>query len=97
MLMLVPWFTLGLEAARLATEADKVIGLRLRRLATCAPDTPIEAYRMVAEKQAAFVEAAFAAGLIVATGGGGHAAARKVVRGYRRHVRANSRRLSRRS
>ncbi len=50
---------------------------------------------MVAEKQWALVGAALVAGAILAAGNAGHVAARKVVRGYRKHVRANSRRLSR--
>ena len=93
--MFAPWFSLTCEAARLGAEAQKVIELRLTRLAAGGPDAPFEAHRMVAEKQWAFVEAALVAGAILAADNAGHVAARKVVRGYRKHVRANSRRLSR--
>src|SRR5918998_236215 len=56
--MLAPWFMLTADAARLAFDAGKVIELRLAQLAKCGPDVPFEAHRMVAEKQAAFFEAA---------------------------------------
>jgi hypothetical protein len=93
--MFAPWVPLTREAARLGAEAQKVIELRLTRLAAGGPDAPFEAHRMVAEKQWAFVEAALVAGTILASGNAGHVAARKVVQGYRKHVRANSRRIAR--
>ncbi len=93
--MYAPWFALTRDAARLGAESQKVIDMRLARLAAGGLDAPLEAHRMVAEKQWAFVEAAMVAGMTLATGGSSHAAARKVVQGYRKHVRANSRRLSR--
>ena len=95
--MIHPWFSLTLDMTRLGFEAQRVIELRLQRLAACGPDAPFEAHRMVAEKQVAFLEAAFVAGTALATGGRSHAAAQKIIKGYRKHVRANSRRLSRRT
>jgi hypothetical protein len=53
------------------------------------PLTPVEKTRMASEKVGAFLAAA----TTLATGG----SARKVVRGYRKHVRANGRRLRQRS
>jgi hypothetical protein len=94
-IMFAPWFSLALDAARLGAEAQKVIELRLARLAAGGPDAPFEAHRMVAEKQLALIEAALVAGASLASGNAGHIAARKVVKGYRKHVRVNSRRLSR--
>src|SRR3954471_14607193 len=81
-------FRLGLDATMLGFEAQSVVGLRLLRLAGGGAVAQAEAHRMVAEKGAAFVEAA----TTLAPGGPGE----KVIRRYRSHVRANNRRLTRR-
>jgi hypothetical protein len=81
-------FRLGLDAAMLGLEAQSVVGLRLLRLAGGGAVAQAEAQRMVAEKGAAFLEAA----TTLATGG----SAEKVIRRYRTHVRNNQRRLTRR-
>jgi hypothetical protein len=81
-------FRLGLDATMLGFEAQSVAGLRLLRLAGGGAVAQAEAHRMVAEKGAAFVEAA----ATLATGG----SAAKVLRRYRTHVRNNKRRLTRR-
>lgn len=81
------WIGLSLDALQLQVEAQRVIGLRLIKLAQGGPAAHIEAHRMITEKTAALAEAA----LTLATGG----SATKVVRRYRSHVRANQRRLSR--
>jgi len=86
--MFGPWMTLSLDSTMLAVEAQTVIGLRLMMLGGGGPAAEAEAVRMVAEKASALVEAA----ATIATGG----SAQKVVAGYRRHVRANARRLRRR-
>ncbi|WP_018262860.1 hypothetical protein [Methylobacterium sp. WSM2598] len=76
---------LGIEMTMLGLEAQTVIGLRLAKMALGGPAAAAEAQLMVAEKVAAAGEAAVQA----ATGG----SPRKIVRGYRRKVRANTRRL----
>ena len=82
------WWKLGMDTAMLAFESQQVIGMRLAMLAAGGTAAQVEAQRMVTEKIAAAGEAA----VLVATGGN----AAGVVAGYRRKVRANARRLSRR-
>ena len=82
--MFAPLMKLTLDTTLLAMEAQTVIGIRLTQLAM-GRGTPAESHLMVSEKMLAFVEA----GLTVATGG----SAQRVVNGYRKHVRANVRRL----
>lgn len=79
------WFDLSMQTAMLGFEAQRVIGLRLAKLATWDAAAAAEAQLMVAEKVAAFVEAS----TTLATGG----SHKKVIRRYRTHVRANERRL----
>jgi hypothetical protein len=86
--MFAPWWKLSTDAAMLALEAQSVIAMRLTSIAL-GRGTQAENSRMVTEKATAFVQAA----TTLATGGSAH----KVVRGYRKHVRANGRRLRRRS
>jgi hypothetical protein len=82
------WLALGADNARLAFEAQQVIGLRMMRIAAGGAAAQAEMTRMVTEKAFACGEAA----TTLALGG----SARKVVRGYRTRVKANARRLSRR-
>ena len=82
------WYKLGMDATMLAIESQQVIGLRLIALAAGGAAGQAEAQRMVTEKVAAAGEAA----MMMATG----ASTAKVVAGYRRKVRANARRLSKR-
>jgi hypothetical protein len=84
--MLGPWMKLTMDAAMLAVEAQSVIAMRLTQIAL-GRGTAAEAQLMVTEKMLALAEAA----TTVATGG----SARKVVKGYRKKVRANGRRLRR--
>ena len=70
----------------LAAESQAVIALRLMKLSQGGRSARNEASRMVTEKVAAAAEAA---GTVV-TGGGMH----NVIKGYRRKVRSNRRRLS---
>jgi hypothetical protein len=84
--MLGPWMRLTMDAAMLAVEAQSVIAMRLTQIAL-GRGTAAEAQLMVTEKMLALAEAA----TTVATGG----SARKVVKGYRKKVRANGRRLRR--
>src|SRR5262249_31466993 len=83
------WVKLALDTSLLAFECQLVVGLRLMKLTLGGPAASREANRMVAEKLTAFEEAA----VKVATGG----TTRSVVKGNRRKVRANGRRLSKRN
>ncbi len=84
--MFVPWLRLASDAALLAMEAQTVIGIRLGQIAT-GRGSVAETQLMVTEKVLALAEAS----VTLATGGSAH----KVVKGYRRKVQANSRRLRR--
>lgn len=86
--MIKTWFDLTLDAAFLGFETQRVVGLRLMKLAAGGAAAHTEAQLMVTEKVAAFAEAA----TTLATGG----STGKVIRRYRHHVQANERRLSRR-
>ena len=85
--MFKSWFGLTLDAVLLDFETQRVIGLRLAKIAPGGPAAQVEAHRMVMEKTTALAEAA----TTLATGG----SPRTVVRRYRTHVKANERRLSR--
>jgi hypothetical protein len=78
------WF----DMVSLAAESQRVMWLRLLRLSAGGPRAAAEIERMVFEKASA------AAGAVATLMSGG--SARGVVRGYRRKVRSNRRRLSRR-
>ena len=84
--MFEPMWRLSLDATMLTIEAQSVIAMRLTT-ATLGRGSHAENMTMVMEKASAFVEAA----ALLAAGGSAH----KVIRGYRKHVRANARRLSR--
>lgn len=84
--MLLPWMNLATDTTMLAFEAQAVIWTRLSR-AAMGQGSPAENMLMVTEKIAAFTEAA----AVIAAGGSAH----KVVKGYRRKVRANVKRLRR--
>ncbi|MCJ2023442.1 hypothetical protein [Methylobacterium sp. J-067] len=77
--------TMGTELAMLGVEAQMVIGQRMTLFMFGGPKARKEARLMVTEK----VKAAGEAALTIAMGG----TPRKVVRGYRRKVQANRRRL----
>jgi hypothetical protein len=82
--MLVAWMKLTADATLLALESQSVIWTRMSQLAL-GRGTPAENLLMVTEKVSAFAEAA----ALVAAGGSAHA----VVKGYRKKVRANAKRL----
>ena len=84
--MILPWMKLASDTSLLAMESQAVIWTRLTEIAM-GRGTPAETMLMVTEKVSAFAEAA----TIIATGGSAH----KVVKGYRRKVRANAKRLKR--
>ncbi len=91
----VSYFALYFEAAMLAIEAQQVMTLRMMRLWMGGVAAEAELSRMITEK----ATAARAAGLGVmaglAAGQGDAEIARRAVRGYRRRVGANRRRLVR--
>jgi hypothetical protein len=84
--MFAPLMKLAIDSTLLSLEAHTVVGMRLSQIAI-GRGTPAETQLIVTEKVFAFMEAA----TTVATGGSAH----MVVRDYRRHVRANAKRLSR--
>jgi hypothetical protein len=84
--MFIPFLRLASDATLLAMEAQTVIGLRLSQIAM-GRGTPAEVQLMITEKMLAFAEAA----ATVSSGGSAH----KVVKGYRKKVQANTRRLQR--
>lgn len=73
--------------ALLAVEAQKVVGLRLVKLAWGGREAQAEAHQMVSEKVSAAIEAA---GTLMGGGSIG-----TVVDRYREHVAANTERLTR--
>ena len=90
-----PWLRLGWDAWALSLEASTVMGLRTMKIAAGGPAADAEAKRMVSEK----VEAAAALQTLAVTGALGFTApqvAGKTLAHYRRKVRANRRRLSKR-
>jgi hypothetical protein len=80
------WFSLMMESAALAVEAQQVMALRAAKLAAGGAAAQAEATRMMSEKVFAYMEAS----TMLAFGG----SPRRVVRRYRTRVRANARRLN---
>jgi hypothetical protein len=91
-----PWLGLAFKAFELGMEAQSVIALRMMRLAAGGARGRAEASRMVAEKVGALAEAQTAAAAAIFTGRREKIVAGKVLNTYRKRVRANRRRLSRR-
>ncbi len=94
--MFNPWFDVALKAIQLGVEAQSVIALRMVRLAAGGALAQSEAQRMVIEKFAAVaeVQTAVAAGFL--NGHEDHVVASKALGAFKKRVRANKRRLSRR-
>ena len=84
--MFSTWLRLSVEATMLGLEAQSVVWTRMSQIAL-GRGSAAENLRMVTEKMAALYEAT----MTLATGGTAH----KVVKGYRRRVRANIKRLRR--
>jgi len=80
-------FQFWYDATMLSLESQRVIGLRMMKLAGGGRNAQVEASRMVTEK----ITESIAAAVTLMNGGSGHA----VVAQVRRRVRSNSRRLSR--
>ena len=84
-----------MQTARLGWEAQSVIVLRLLRMAARGSGSQTESRRMVTDKVAALAEAQSAAATAVIKGGKSHRVAKKVLGIYKKRVRANRRRLTR--
>ena len=92
--MFNPWLTLSFKAVQMGIEAQSVVALRMLRFASGGARS--EATRMVAEKVAAAAEAQAVAAAAAASGRQPHVVAGKALNVYKKRVRANKRRLSRR-
>jgi hypothetical protein len=90
-----PWLALTFQAAQFGLEVQSVMTLRLMRVAAGGIRGRREARLMVVEKMAALTEAQVAAAATIMTGRS-HIVAKKVVRVFKKRVRANRKRLSRR-
>ena len=89
------WFALTFQAAQLGWEAQNVVALRFVRLAAGGAAGAKEAQLMVTDKLAALTEAQLAAVATVLTGDS-LKIADNILRVFRKRVRANKQRLSRR-
>jgi hypothetical protein len=86
-------FNAWLEAGRFGADVQRVMTLRMMRIASGGPDAATEAQQMISEKMFAFGEAQMAIFTTLITGKSLEAAAAKAFAPYQRCVRANSRRL----
>jgi hypothetical protein len=94
--MFNPWLALSFKTFQLGLEAQSVIALRMMRLSSGGAGAKAEMSRMVTDKAAAMAEAQAVATMAVATGRKDHVVAGKTLNVFRKRVRANKRRLSRR-
>jgi hypothetical protein len=90
-----PW-TYAWDVARLGMEAQHVIALRMMRLAAGGALATREANRMVVEKATTMVDAQWAAVAALAGARGPRVASTRAFGTYKRAVRRNRQRLSRR-
>jgi len=93
--MFNPWLDLTFKTMQLGWDAQNVVALRMVRMASGGTRAQAELNRMVAEKVAAAAEAHLAAAAAVMTGNKDHVTAGKVLRVFKKRVRANKRRLGR--
>jgi hypothetical protein len=93
--MMNPWLALSLKAFQIGLEAQSVVALRLLRLVTGGACARTEAGRMVTEKVLAAGEMQAVAALAAVQGRKRYAVAGKALNVYKKRVRANRRRLSR--
>jgi hypothetical protein len=87
-----PWATMAMQTAMLAIESQQVIAMRLTKFAFGGPGVQREAELMVSEKMESLAETSQMM-MLAALGGSHDLGAGKVVRHYRKKVRANVRRL----
>jgi hypothetical protein len=89
------WYSLSMQAARLAWDAQAVVALRCMQIAReNARGRQSETHRMLTEKIAALTEAQAAAGT-AAIRGSSHRVAKKALGVYKKRVRRNKLRLTR--
>lgn len=89
------WHSLWMDAALLGLEAQWVVGLRVTRLLAGGAAAEAEMSRLVWEKAVAAGAAWTDAALDAAGGRSQLDTTHRMIRGYRRRVRANRRRLTR--
>ena len=82
-----------LEAVRFSADVQRVMALRMMRLASGGPLAATEARQMISEKVFAFEEAQVAIVTALATGSSLYAATAEAYGPYQRCVRANCLRL----
>jgi hypothetical protein len=82
-----------MEAARFGADVQRVMALRIMRIAAGGPDAATETQQMISEKVAAFGECQTALFTALMAGHTLEAAAAKAYAPYQRCVSANSRRL----
>ncbi|GGF59871.1 hypothetical protein GCM10011402_09870 [Paracoccus acridae] len=82
------------QFARMAIEAQTVIGLRTAGMMGMMAQAPGEPFRMVAEKQAAATESLFAMAQAAGRGASAERVMSAALRPYGKRTRANSRRLT---
>jgi hypothetical protein len=87
------WFALAYKTAQLGFEAQNVVALRLMRLAAGGTSSQTEARRMINEKFAAFADAQIADSAAVLAGRPASVVSERILRTYKKRVRANQRRL----
>jgi hypothetical protein len=87
------FFNAWIDAAHFGADVQRVMALRIMRLASGGPDAATEAQQMISEKVSAFGEAQMAIFTTLMAGQSLEAAAARAYAPYRRCVRANSRRL----
>ena len=90
--MFNPWLTLSFKAVQMGTEAQSVVAFRMLHFASGGARS--EATRMVAEKVCRRPQAVAAAAAM--SGRQPHLVAGKALNAYKKRLRANKRRLSRR-
>jgi len=89
------WYSVSMQAARLAWDAQAVVALRFMQIAReIARGRQSETHRMLTEKVAPFTEAQAAAGT-AAIRGNSHRVAKKALGVYKKRVRRNKLRLTR--
>ncbi len=88
-------FAAWLDAVRFAADVQRVVALRMMRLAANDAKAATEAYGMVGEKVAALMDSQMALVRATARGQRPQVALKRALTPYRRRVRANLRRLSR--
>ena len=88
------WYSLSLQTARLAWEAQSVVALRCMQIAVeSAQGRQTEARRMVTEKMAALAEAQVVATTAAIEGRSSRQITKKALAVYKKRVHRNKRRL----